>query len=572
MHRRSAVTAQSRGPALLIRVGAGVGLIVALWLVATIGVRAAYAGRILPGTTMGGLDLGSRSDESARRVVAGALASQRPVTLTAAGRRFVVRPAAVGYSVDVAASVARARDAGRQSMLSALASTITGLIAPRDVEPVFRADRARLAAQISAIAQAIDRPVRRGTIRVDRSAPGGIGVTAPRAERTLQRAAATKVLLSALHRGSTGPIALPVRRRGGATLEEVQAVAQRARAYLRRPLELVVGGRTLTPTTRQTAAMLALRRAQDAHTGALVLDVDAAALDRFVDRLAHDFDRASVDARIGAPARPPVAVESQGDIRWRPRRADVSVRSGRAGRRLQRADAVAALSDAVRRGRHRVSLPFTPLAARITTSAARSVTRLLGTFTTRYPCCQPRVTNIRLIAKTIDGTVVMPGETFSLNQRGGERTRAGGYVKAPFIADGELAESVGGGVSQFSTTLYNAVYFAGLRIEAHQPHSFYIDRYPPGREATLNFPDIDLRWTNDTSAPVLIRSATDETSVVVSLYGADTGRRVRAQTGRRMPVQDGDFAITVTRVLRFRDGKVDRQAYTTRYDRPPPPD
>ena len=572
MHRSTVVKADFRRRALLIRVCAGVGLIVALWLVATIGVRAAYAGRILPGTTMGGLDLGSRSDESARRVVSRTLASQRPVTLTAAGRSFVVNAAAVGYRLDVAASVSRARDAGRQSTLSAFGSTIGALIAPRDVKPVFRVDRGRLSEQVAVIARVVDRPSRPGTIRVDRNAPGGIDITAPRAERRLQRAAAAEVLLSALHRGSTGPVELPVRRQRGATFDEVQAVARRARAYLRKPLQLAVGARTLTPTTRQTAAILALRRAQDDRTGALVLGVESAALDRFVERLAHDLDRGSVDARISAPPRPSIAVEGQGDIRWRPRQADVSVRAGGAGRRLQQAQAVTALADAVRRGRHRVSLPFTPLPARITTSAARSVTRLLGTFTTRYPCCQPRVTNIRLIAKAIDGTVVLPGEAFSLNQRSGERTRAGGYVKAPFIADGELAESVGGGVSQFSTTLYNAVYFAGLRIDAHQPHSFYIDRYPPGREATLNFPDIDLRWTNDTSGPVLIRAATDETSVVVSLFGADTGRRVRARTGRRMPVQDGDFAITVTRVLRFRDGKVDRQAYTTRYDRPPPPE
>ena len=558
--------------ALLIRVGIGVGLIVGLWFVVTLGVRAVYSGRILPGTTMGSLDLGSRSDESARRLVSRALASPRPVTVTAAGRSFVVKPAAVGYSVDVAASVARARAAGRQTTLSAFASTITALITPRDVKPVFRADRGRLSEQVAVIAQAIDRPSRAGTVRVDRNAPGGIGVTAPRAERRLQRAAGAEVLLSALQRGRTGPVQLPVRRQRGATRAEVQAVGRRVRAYLRQPLQLAVGARTLTPTTRQTAAILALRQAPDDRKGTLVLGVDPTALDRFVDRLAHDFDRGAVDAHITAPARPSVTVVSQGDISWRPRRADISVREGRAGRRLHQASTVAALTDAVRRGRRRISLPFTRLPARITTSAARNVTRLLGTFTTRYPCCQPRVTNIRLIAKAVDGTVVMPGEAFSLNQRSGERTRAGGYVKAPFIADGELAESVGGGVSQFSTTLYNAVYFAGLRIDAHQPHSFYIDRYPPGREATLNFPDIDLRWTNDTSTPVLIRAATDETSVVVSLYGADTGRRIRAQTGRRVPVQDGDFAITVTRVLRFRDGKVDRQAYTTRYERPPPPE
>jgi hypothetical protein len=81
-----------------------------------------------------------------------------------------------------------------------------------------------------------------------------------------------------------------------------------------------------------------------------------------------------------------------------------------------------------------------------------------------------------------------------------------------------------------------------------------------------------VRWTNDTPAPVLVRAVTDATSVVVSLYGGDSGRRVRAQTGERMPLADGDFAITVTRVLRFRDGTVVRQPFTTRYDRPPAPE
>ena len=287
-----------------------------------------------------------------------------------------------------------------------------------------------------------------------------------------------------------------------------------------------------------------------------------------VGELAADLDRAPVSARIDVPGRPGVTLDGQGDVSWRPRAARTAdVTAAAAGRELQRAGAAAALTAAVRERSHRVTLAFKRLLPPLTTAGARTISSLLGTFTTRYACCQPRVTNIRLIAKAIDASVVMPGETFSLNQASGERTSADGYVKAPFIADGELAESIGGGVSQVSTTLYNAAYFAGLRIDAHRPHSFYIDRYPPGREATLNFPDIDLRWTNDTPAPVLIRAVTDATSVVVSLYGSDTGRRVRAQTGPRMPLQDKDFAITVTRVLRFRDGKVARQPFTTRYDR-----
>jgi len=184
------------------------------------------------------------------------------------------------------------------------------------------------------------------------------------------------------------------------------------------------------------------------------------------------------------------------------------------------------------------------------TSAARLVRRLIGTFTTRFECCQPRVTNIRLMARAVDGTVILPRARFSLNRVAGRRARAKGYVLAPFISDGKLVPSVGGGVSQFSTTMYNAAYFAGLKIDYHQPHSAYIDRYPPGREATLDYGSIDLTWTNDTGVAVLVRSSSTPTTVTVSLYGDNRGRRVRAESGPRQTLAGRDFAVTVTRRIR----------------------
>ena len=200
----------------------------------------------------------------------------------------------------------------------------------------------------------------------------------------------------------------------------------------------------------------------------------------------------------------------------------------------------------------------------MTTSAARASSQLIGTFTTYYEPGQPRVTNIRTMARAVDGTVIAPGEQFSLNGITGERTRAKGYVPAPFIADGRLEPSVGGGVSQFSTTTYNAAYFAGLQLDSSQPHSAFIDRYPPGRESTLNYPDIDLTWTNDTGAPILVRATTTGTSVTVSLFGNNGGRTVRAIAGSRRPA-GGGFSIEVTRVVRYRDGRVTRTPRTTTY-------
>jgi vancomycin resistance protein YoaR len=170
------------------------------------------------------------------------------------------------------------------------------------------------------------------------------------------------------------------------------------------------------------------------------------------------------------------------------------------------------------------------------------------------------------MARTVDGTLIPAGGTFSLNGITGQRTKAKGYVEAPFIADNKIEPSIGGGVSQFSTTTYNAAYFAGLQLDAFRAHSLYISRYPPGRESTLNFPDIDLKWTNDTDAPILVRTSYDDAGVTVSLYGDNGGRKVSAKAGDREAADGGDFQITVTRTVRYADGHEAVQPQTTRYE------
>ncbi len=102
--------------------------------------------------------------------------------------------------------------------------------------------------------------------------------------------------------------------------------------------------------------------------------------------------------------------------------------------------------------------------------------------------------------------MVKPGETFSFNGTVGERTKENGFVKGFIIADGVFAEELGGGVSQVVTTTYNAAFFAGLEDVEHTPHSFYIDRYPLGREATVAWPTVDLKFRNDTPYGVMIRA------------------------------------------------------------------
>jgi vancomycin resistance protein YoaR len=165
-----------------------------------------------------------------------------------------------------------------------------------------------------------------------------------------------------------------------------------------------------------------------------------------------------------------------------------------------------------------------------TTEDAESFTTLgpLAGFTTDHPANQPRVTNIQKMADMVNGAVVLPGDEWSINDHVGERTEAKGYVAAPAIIDGapyccDHPANIGGGVSQFGTTLYNAVFYSCLEDVDHKPHSLYFSRYPMGREATLGVPDPDVRFANNTDHPVVIATSYSDTSITVKMYGDNGG-------------------------------------------------
>jgi vancomycin resistance protein YoaR len=157
--------------------------------------------------------------------------------------------------------------------------------------------------------------------------------------------------------------------------------------------------------------------------------------------------------------------------------------------------------------------------------------RIVGQFTTHYPCCRPRVTNIKRAAQILNGQRIPSGGTFSLNAALGERTTARGFVPAPMISGGAFVDSVGGGISQIATTLYNAAFFAGLELVEHTPHSIYISRYPMGREATISWGGPELIFRNDWSAPIRIEARATNTSVRFRLFSLPLGRRVVTKTG-----------------------------------------
>ncbi len=551
---------------LLVVVGLLLTVLVGVAAVA-LGLRVAYGQQALPGTRVAGIALGGASAAQARERLAPVVGTDVPVILRAAGRTYRIRPRLAGYAVDLEATSRAALDAGRGGLFGGALATVKGIVRTRDVPLVVRVDDARFAQTVRGLAEEIDRPRFGGELDVT-SDPVAVEAVPPRTGRRVDREQLAGLLERAIRRRAGATVTVPVTSTPVASRAAVEGVARRAEEYLREPLALTGAGKPLKVSAAQLAGVVALEGLDDGRR--VRLGAGDKRLTALVAQLATARDRPARNARISA-SNPGATLDAKGDTAWRPREAKVTVREGRPGREVRRKDAAAAIEAAIRDGRHEAKLPVRRVFASVSRTAARKVDSLIGTFTTRYEPGQPRVTNIRRIARAIDGAVIAPGAKFSLNALAGERTAAKGYVAAPFIAEGNrLEDSVGGGVSQFSTTMYNAAYFAGLRIDAHTPHSIFISRYPAGRESTLNFGSIDLLWTNDTKVPVFVRTSSDETSVTVSLYGSNGGRRVRAVSGVRKAVSGGDFSVAVTRVTRYAGGRVKREPFTSTYGTPAP--
>ncbi|MQY04234.1 VanW family protein [Actinomadura macrotermitis] len=205
----------------------------------------------------------------------------------------------------------------------------------------------------------------------------------------------------------------------------------------------------------------------------------------------------------------------------------------------------------------------------------------IGTYTTHFKPGEPRVRNIVLAARALDGRVVKAGGKFSFNDVVGPRSKRRGYVPAPSILGARLVDDLGGGICQVSTTLFNAVFEAGMQIRRSRAHTLWMPEYPRGREAAVAYPGLDFVWRNDTAKPVTIRAELTATTLTVSLWG-ERRYGVRARTsrpyaftsfgsatgrGRRcVPSRGGrGFQIDVWRILERGGREVRRERFHTVY-------
>jgi vancomycin resistance protein YoaR len=286
--------------------------------------------------------------------------------------------------------------------------------------------------------------------------------------------------------------------------------ARRARVALSAPVTVTGPGRSWRLSRTRIAKLLSLP-----HDGTRMLAIAGPAAAAYFDAL---------DERVGKPARDAGFAVSGESVRVVP---------ARAGTRLNvPASATALLRAATSRETRMARLSVVTDQPQRSTAEAldMGIDRRMSTYKTSNAGTSDRIMNLRLGVELLDDTLVPPGGTFSLNGAIGERTLERGFRPAPVIIGTEYEEEVGGGTSQVATTVFNAAWEAGLNITERNPHSLYISRYQLGRDATVYWPSLDLKFVNDTEHWVLVKGTPEWDGIRVSIYGGES-RRVVSSAG-----------------------------------------
>jgi vancomycin resistance protein YoaR len=504
------------------------GGIVALAVLASVAEHKFYSGRVLPGVQVDGAKVSGKTRLAAYDTIARLATElgQTPLGVKAGSQEFSVQPAVVGFDVDVNGTARAAEREGRAgNPIAVVTDTLVRRLRPDTVPLRVRYDPARIEGLLDGWSNAVDKGLVEGGLRFDGT---NVITITPRSGTGIQRDEARRRLLAGLRSGDrTRSVDLPVGEvKPVVDQADVDAAAARARKLLSGAITIDAAGKTVNLPPAKLAATLGTRIAN----GRLDLIIDTSRLRSAVGPVTA-LDVPAVDAsfRVDANNVPHV----------------VPSRDGR-GLDYDR------LAADILAGQRQITARIgTVHPARDTAWAMKlGIKEQVSSFTTYHPAGQPRVHNIHLAADVLNNTIVEPGKTFSLNGLLGPRTPEKGYVKAPILVEDGFGEDYGGGVSQLTTTLYNAVFFGGYEDVEHSPHRFYISRYPMGREATINYPSVDLKFRDDTSHGVLIRTAYSATAITVTLYGDNEGRQVREDNRKILktePITDQLIPCPVTK-------------------------
>jgi vancomycin resistance protein YoaR len=577
------------------RIGAiAVGTVVLLLIVALAVLWFVQRDRVLPNTTVADVDASGLTEDELRDRLAPIVESRETatVTFTFEGEEHVLVPEEVGYRIDVDETVQTALARGREGLPGDVGVRVRAYRDDAHVQLQQVPDQGELRAWVDDLADQLDREEIRGDVEIDPDT-AEVTVSSPQGEVVVDRDATYELALEALLEEGEEELELPTSTTDVPIAEaDVQTLAAQAEAAVDGPLVLRAGDASLTLEPTDLARLIEVETTDGGETGTtLQLVVTEDRVEEVMGDVARGrFDIEPVSASYTSGRGAPETFDEMSDTTYTPVAVDVGIEEGRMGVRFDPAMAAGQLQELLREGVREAEIGLADDEPELSDERAQELrpTHSIGTFTTYYQADQDRNDNIRLLADEIDGALVLPGEQFSINDISGERTCERGYVPAGTIVDGELVDTCGGGTSQFGTTTFNAAFFAGVQLDQWQAHSWYISRYPMGREATLSYPVLDVRFTNTTDGAILVRTDHDDTSVTVTLLGqpradavsathsepfdqTEHGEETRTSSslseGQEEVVQGGTdgFTVEVTRTVELVGGGEETQEIRTVY-------
>ena len=475
----------------------------------------AFAGseaRLAAGVQVAGVDVGGLTNREARRVLeARAEQVERvPIVFTVGERQFPIKASSLGVEADWQAALRTAASEGEGFGPVRGFKRLQTRFFGAEISPPVQAYTTALDYKLGQIADEIDRDhveaklVRRGLAFAVVPGQAGLKLHRDAAADTVVRA------LAKFERGGQVPLPVvvdPV----SVTAAELAPAARRARLAVSAPVRLTSEEKRWKLPRWRVATLLRLPA-----NGSTSLEIGGPDAAKWFRRLKKGVDRAPVDATFRT---------GSGLVSVVPHKDGIEVDT--------QATAAALLAAATRPANRSAELVLRTAEPERTTADAEAmgIERRLGTYTTLNAGTFDRITNLRRAVELLHGALVAPGGEFSFNDRVGERTIERGFRPAPVIIKDEYEEAVGGGVSQVATTVFNAAWESGVKILERNPHSLYISRYQLGRDATVNFPDLDLRFRNDTSNWIFVAASWDGGGITVSLYGGGPERRVESSPG-----------------------------------------
>ncbi|MDQ3589967.1 MAG: VanW family protein [Actinomycetota bacterium] len=503
------------------------------------------SGKIYRGVKVGSVSLGGEKPTAAREIVRErALGALKEIELSGP-EQFTRTAAEMGVNFNVGATVEKAYAVGREGNIlerlqERLRATFVGITIPPDVD--YRPAKAR--AEVEEIASRVNHEPRGASVNIVGSE---VEVVESREGYKLDNAATLASVDSAVDDVSGEAKLVGEVLKPEITTEEAEVAAEKARGALSEQVVLKTDGKSWTLSPADIGSTLDITR----EDGKLQVDLSQA---RLADRLANVYADLTVE-----PVEAGYDLGSNG----------VFVTPSKEGQNIESEKFLGAIEEGIFEGKREFQVPIEVNEPELTTAEAEEMkpTELLGSYRTNYSIVEDpgglRAENLEIASSAVSGTFLAPGEVFSMN----DTVSTLDYHETHVIINGQETTEEGGGLCQVTSTLYNAVNFAGLNVIERHPHASQLPYIRPGMDATVWFGALDMRFENTTEGYVLLEEyVSDDGYIYASVYGVPDN--VDVEVWSEPVYRTPDAAKWVTYMTRTENGEVtyDGELHTDTYD------